>query len=504
LVNTITNKKIKSKIWKIYPKEGKALSKMVGFSGDSFVLGFLEKLQKFLANVLLVEPNSKILVAVSGGVDSVTLLDSLFILGTKCGFQLGIAHLNHLLRGDEASKDEDFVVNLSKEYGLPFWGQRIDVKEFAKVHSLSIEHAGREVRYDFLKRAAQSFGANYIATAHTLDDQAETILLNLIRGSGIRGLQGIAERKSLGRGLTLLRPFFYFKKSELLNYAEHRNLKWREDATNSMLVYSRNKVRQVLIPLLEREFNPNIAEVLSRTSDIAKSVQKLVNNTIRELLDNYVDCISADECKLDIMKIRHYDSFVVGEMIQNIISEYFGILPISYQKVDSICRLFTSESGKSIQIAKNLTVFKDRDSLYFVRNYNKENQVTKGSKIGKFLWNNKLIKFDEVPLSEFVPINDPKIEFFDFDKIPENIAIRSWSEGDRFVPLGIKTPVKLSDFLINEKVPLHSKTNIPIVVGDDEIIWVCGLRISEKFKVTKRTRRVLKGEIIELAGDTQW
>lgn len=504
MVNTIANKRIKSKIWKIYPKEGKTLSKVVGFSNYSFVLGFLEKLQKFLVNDLLVEPNSKILVAVSGGVDSVTLLDSLFMLVPKCGFQLGVAHLNHLIRREEANKDEDFVVNLSKEYGLPFWGQRIDVGEFAKVHSLSIEHAGREVRYDFLRRAAQSFGANYIATAHTLDDQAETILLNLIRGSGIRGLQGIAERKSLGRGLTLIRPFSYFKKSELMSYAEHRNLKWREDATNSMLIYNRNKVRYVLIPLLEREFNPNIAEVLSRTSDIAKSVQKLVDSAIRDLLDNYVDYINADECKLDILKIKHYDSFIIGEMIQNIISENFGIPPISYQKVDSICKLFTSESGKSIQIARNLIVFKDRDSLYFVRNYNKENQIIRGSKIGEFLWKNRLIKFDEVPLSEFVPMNDPRIEFFDFDKIPENITIRSWSEGDRFIPLGIKTSVKLSDFLINEKIPLHSKSNIPIVVGDDEIIWVCGLRISEKFKVTKRTRRLLKGEIIELVGDTQW
>ncbi len=504
MVSPITNKKIKSKIWKIYPKEGKTRSKGVGFSNDSFVLDFLDKLQKFLTNVLLVEPNSKILVAVSGGVDSVTLLDSLFMLGAKYGFQLGVAHLNHLLRGDEANKDEDFVVNLSKEYGLPFWGQRIDVGEFAKAHSLSIEQAGHEVRYDFLKRAAQSFGANYIATAHTLDDQAETILLNLIRGSGIRGLQGIAERKNLGKGLTLLRPFFCFKKSELLNYAKRRNLEWREDVTNNMLIYSRNKVRQVLIPLLEREFNPNIAEVLSRTADIAKSVQKLVNSAIRDLLDNYVDCISPDECKLDILKVKHYDSFIIGEMIQNIISENFGISPISYRKVDSLCKLFTSESGKSIQIARNLTVFKDRDSLYFVRNYNRENQIVRGSKIGRFLWKNKLIKFDEVPLSEFIPINDPKVEFFDFDKIPETITIRSWNEGDRFTPLGIKTPVKLSDFLINEKIPLHSKSNIPIVVGDGEIIWVCGLRISEQFKVTRRTRRVLKGEIIELAGDTQW
>lgn len=500
----IANKKIKSKIRKIYPKEGKILSNVDTFSNDSFVLNFLEKLRKYLDNVLLVERNSKILVAVSGGIDSITLLDSLFILSTKCGFQLGIAHLNHLIRGDEAIKDEDFVVNLSKKYGLPFWGQRIDVGELARIHSLSIEHAGRQARYDFLKRAAQSFGANYIATAHTLDDQAETILLNLIRGCGIRGLQGIAEKKSLGRELMLLRPFFHFKKSELLNYAERRNLKWKEDSTNNMLVYSRNKIRQVLIPLLEREFNPNIVEVLARTSDLAKSVQRHVNNTIRDLFDSNVDCINTDECKLDITKMKHYDNFIVGEMIQDIISEKFGIPPISYQKIDSIRKLFVAESGKSIRIAKNLIVLKDRGSLYFIRNYNRENGIVKGSKIGKFLWNNKLIKFYEVPLSEFVPMDDPKVEFFDFDKIPEDIIIRSWNEGDRFVPLGIKTPVKLSDFLINEKIPLHLKGNIPILVGNDEIIWVCGLRISEKFKVTKRTRRILKGEIIELAEDTRW
>ncbi len=500
MVTNISSKKIKSKIRKIVPEVGKNPPKVSILPKDSLVINFLDKLQKYLDSVLLIEQDSKILVAVSGGLDSVTLLDSLFIISTKRNYKLAIGHLNHTLRGEEANQDEEFVVNLSKEYCLPFLGQRIDVGEFAKAHSLSIEQAARELRYDFLQRACQSFGANYIATAHTLDDQAETILLNLIRGTGIRGLQGIAEKKSLGKGFVLIRPFFNFKREEILNYAEHRNLKWREDTTNLMLAYTRNKIRHLLIPLLEREFNPNIVEILSRTSELAKKNQKLIKNIISKLIDDYVEVINPDECKLDISKLKYYDSFIVGELVQEVILEKFNLPTINYKNIDSIRKLFSAESGTNIQIMKNLIVFKDRDSLYFVRNYNKENHNVKGSKTGRFIWNDNLIKFCEVPLSEFSRIEDPNVEFFDFEKVPEEIVIRTWNNGDRFVPLGLKNSVKLSDFLVNQKIPLHFKSKVPIVVGNDEIIWVCGFRISSKYKVTKQTKRVLKGEITRLRG----
>lgn len=484
----------RDKIIKIIPKD---LSKpsSVGLLGK-FAKDFNAKFRDYLINSLLIEPKSKILVAVSGGIDSVCLLDVLFILKNQFLFDLAVAHLNHKIRGKEADEDEAFVKSLAEKYNLPFFLQRINVEERAKNMSASVEEAGRILRYDFLKRAGQSFSANYIATAHNLNDQAETVLLNIIRGTGIAGLRGIADKVEISKKMYLIRPLIIFTRKEIEEYAKERNLKWREDSTNNLLEYTRNKVRHKLIPLLENEFNPQIVHNLSKLASIAQVSYRIISDYIKHISEKFIIVKNKNEVELDIQNFKYFDNFIFGDLVQYIFNTYFNY-SLNFQQIDNLRSLLNAETGKYLMLSREIFVYKNRQKLCFIRKEIKvENDlVVRIPKIGHTFWNDYFVEFEEVPLESFVINSDKNIEFFDYEKVGDEILIRNWNEGDKFVPLGMKQEKKLSDFFVDEKVPLYKKTQIPVFLTNGEIFWVGGLRISEKYKVTKKTKRILKGKI---------
>ena len=485
------------KIIKIFPQNiTKELGSFaINFAGNPFI-------QKFIRNLkdnLLIEPNSKILVGVSGGVDSVALLDALYCTRHYIPFEIAIAHLNHLLRGEESDADEELVKELAEKYGLLLFLQRTNVKEFAEKHSLNLEEGARIVRYDFFRRASQSFSAKYIATAHNANDQAETVLFNLFRGTGIAGLRGIAEKNEISKGLYLIRPFLNFTREEIQNYAITRNLTWREDSSNQSLQYVRNRIRLQLIPLLQKDFNPNILENLNRTAKLAREVQRIVSNQIQSLYDRFVIERNSKEIELQLQGLQHFDDFLIGELLQEIVRKNFDEL-LSFGKIQELKKLFNANPGKVVSLQKNLFAFKNRDKIFFIQREilkSKQKEIVI-KKTGHFVWFDSVIELTEVPTIEFRIDPDPNVEFFDYDKVAENIVVRTWKESDRFVPLGMKKSIKLSDFFVNQKVPVFRKEEYPLFVSNGEIFWVGGLRISERFKVTKRTKRVLKGVIKKL------
>ncbi len=464
---------------------------------------FIQKLLNHLKQDLLVEPNSKILVAVSGGVDSISLLDALYNLKFFFPFEIAIAHMNHMLRGEESDDDELFVKELAKKYGLLMFLQKKNVKKFAESNSLNLEEAARILRYDFLKRAAQSFSAKYISTGHNANDQAETVLFRLFRGSGISGLQGITRKYEIAKDLFLIRPFLIFSRAEIENYAKFRNLIWREDSSNLSMEFIRNKIRRKLIPYLQKEYNPNIVENINQTALIAQSVLKIVSNYVKDLYEQFVFQRNSTEVELSLNGIQHYDDFLISELLQEIFRRNFGSI-LTFKKIEQIKKLFKASSGKILTIQKDLFAFKNRDRIILLRKdflKPKSGEIVV-KKVSHFIWNDFFIEFVEVPKTEFAIVDNPNIEYFDFDKISEQIQVRSWKESDRFVPLGMNKKVKLSDFFINQKISLIMKSKFPIFVSNEEIFWVGGLRISDKFKVTKRTKRVLKGVIKKLEGSS--
>lgn len=458
-------------------------------------LKFVQKVEHFLINDMLIDGASKIVLAVSGGVDSMTLLDVMAILAEKYQFKLAVAHFNHNLRGAESNKDLDFVKNEAKEYGIPFYFANGKVKKYAEKNSISIETAARILRYNFFERVSRNFDADFVATAHTANDSVETFFINLFRGSGLTGLCGIPFRRQLIKDVLLIRPLIDFKKNQLIEYANIRNIKWREDNSNSLLEYTRNKVRLDLIPKLENDFNPSIIDVINRTTRLIQSADKIIHNYVKKHLSDVIDNVSADSFSFNIPILSTFDKFVQGEMIQTAFLKYFRLSPPSLAKIDRILDLIDSETGAFFEITKSITVAKDRNFLVFFRNFEKKEINLIINKIGTYTINGYKINLQEVNKRQVKLSNSPNEEYLDFDLVPSLLYIRNWKDGDSFQPLGMQGTVKISDFLTNQKISFLERSKILVLCSKNDIIWVIGKRISEKYKIKEDTKRFLKIEL---------
>ncbi|MCX7879614.1 MAG: tRNA lysidine(34) synthetase TilS [Ignavibacteria bacterium] len=465
-------------------------------------MNFIDKFSQVLAKEFLLKENSRLVIAVSGGIDSVTLLDSFSKVKENLNLELAIAHLNHRLRGQDSDLDEEFVKELASSYSLPCFCKEVDVRNYATSNNINIEEAGRILRYEFFVEVANLFGARYIATAHNMNDQAETVLMNIVRGCGLRGLRGIASERLIDR-VTLIRPFLWFTRQEIELYARSSSLRWREDSSNLSLDFLRNRIRLKLIPFLEKEFNPEIVQVLNNFTDIARAAYEVVSSETKRIIGEHLEFHKNGEIKIPIHIFGEIDKYIISEVIENIVVEIFKKKPFSYKNIQAILNLIYSETGSYLKIRDDLVILKDRGNLTFLpkESWNlseKEILTTKNSNV---CWENLILEFEEVPIATVELKACPNVEFFDYDKIADQFVIRNWKKGDKFVPLGLKSFVKLSDFFVNQKIPLHKKRRIPICVSQGEIFWVVGLRISENFKVTNRTKRVLQGKVTFLDKD---
>ncbi|MEJ5244748.1 MAG: tRNA lysidine(34) synthetase TilS [Bacteroidota bacterium] len=458
-------------------------------------LKFVQKVEHFLINDMLIDGASKIVLAVSGGVDSMTLLDVMAILAEKYQFKLAVAHFNHNLRGADSNKDLDFVKNEAKNYGIPFYFASGKVKKYAEKNSISIETAARVLRYNFFERVSRNFNADFVATAHTANDSVETFFINLFRGSGLTGLCGIPFRRQLIKDVLLIRPLIDFKKNELIEYANIRNIKWREDNSNSLLEYTRNKVRLDLIPKLENDFNPSIIDVINRTTRLIQSADRIIHNYVKKHLPDIIENVSSDSFCFNIPILSTFDKFVQGEMIQTAFLKYFRLSPPSLAKIDRILDLIDSETGAFFEITKSITVAKDRNHLVFFRNFEKKEINLIINKIGTYTINGYKIHLQEVNKRQVKLSNSPNEEYLDFDLVPSLLYVRNWKDGDSFQPLGMQGTVKISDFLTNQKISFLERSKILVLCSKNDIIWVIGKRISEKYKIKEDTKRFLKIEL---------
>ncbi len=461
-------------------------------------LKFLQKVEHFLINDMLIDGASKIVLAVSGGVDSMTLLDVMAILAEKYQFKLAVAHFNHNLRGADSNKDLEFVKNEAKEYGIPFYFASGKVKKYAEKNSISIETAARVLRYNFFERVSRNFNADFVATAHTANDSVETFFINLFRGSGLTGLCGIPFRRQLIKDVLLIRPLIDFKKSQLIEYANIRNIKWREDNSNSLLEYTRNKVRLDLIPKLEQDFNPSIIDVINRTTKLIQSADKLIHNYVKKHLPDVIENVSSDSFCINIPIFSTFDKFVQGEMIQTAFLKYFRLSPPNLAKIDRILDLLDSDTGAFFEITKSITVAKDRNYLVFFKNFEKKDVNFIISKIGTYSVDGYKINLQEVSKRQVKFSSSANEEYLDFDLVPSLLYVRNWKEGDSFQPLGMQGTMKISDFLTNQKISFLERSKVLVLCSKNDIIWVIGRRINDKYKVTEETKRFLKVELINL------
>ncbi len=428
----------------------------------------LSEIQSAFAKLL--SPGERLLVGVSGGADSVALLDVL-VAGS---WRPHVCHLNHQLRGADSDADAEFVRQLAARYELP---STIESRKIA-----AEEDAARRARHEFFGSVAARTGINKLALAHTADDQVETFLLRLLRGAGVPGLVGIWPERRIGE-LRVIRPLLKVTRAEVLEYLRERKLTWREDASNADTRFTRNRVRHELLPLLEREFNPGIRDVLSRTAEILRDEDFY-------LLHHVARTFFMASCQGDAVNLKALASYPVA-IQRRVLRLWLGAEDelgprFSFEQIEAVRQLALSESPSAeVALPEGLVVYREYDVL------RKASRKDLEPIRGRWPFNMS----GETVIRELGGrfIVGEEGEQFDADALGTGLFVRTWENGDRFQPLGMEHEKKLQDFFVDEKVPRNQRGRTPLLcAADGRIAWVVGHRIAEPFKVTGLTRRTVR------------
>ena len=448
---------------------------------------------------------ASMVVAFSGGPDSTTLLHSLHSLKDTLGLELHAAHLDHGLRPESSEADTDFACEFAASLGVPFTTERADTYTLRAEHGLSVEEAARRVRYEFLSRVASKHGADCVVLGHTLDDQAETVLLNVIRGTGLDGLsamKAISSREIGARRVTLFRPLLSVSKSEILAYCAENYLDPRLDESNLSTEFTRNRIRLDLMPRLE-QYNPSIRDALAR---LASSTSMDLDFIRREVERAAGDAITVDSHGVGIERerfsrlhpalgyhlLRHAVEIVKGDTND-----------LELQHVSQMFDMISGASGKSMNLPDGLRFHVDYHFAHIRRTDALdlpvpaidgtpiEIRVPGSATKGEWIVSSRFVENDTGDIEN--PEDGPRLsERFDANAIGEIALLRTRKTGDTFRPLGMESEKKLKDFMIDAHIPRRWRGSVPLVEACGRIAWVVGWHIADWAKISPRTRRVLE------------
>jgi len=460
---------------------------------------FLKKIDEKLTD--LVSSGDKIVVGVSGGVDSIALLHVLHLFSKTKNYELVVAHINHMARGGESYVDADFVKDAAENLGLRFFLKEIDVEDKKAQFKKSFQETARLIRYQFFDETLKAVGGNKIALGHSADDRVETILMNIIRGSGLKGLVGIPQVRG-----NIIRPFWEIYRKELASYLKVSKIPFRNDLSNNDRKYLRNRIRHELIPCLET-YNPNIKIKLQEMSEIVGEDDALLSQMTRDIFSKKI--LGAEENEKNIYwKIDEFLSHPVS-LRQRLVRETFcriagNMLHITAHHVREVNDLFNfPKVGKTLNIPRNIKVTCSYDSVVFQQTM--ENPRENISEKESFPTPILIPGFTELTEGqirvetqilegnrEYSSLNPNMQAFLDLEKTGFIIKARFFRSGDRFRPLGVLGNKKLKSFFIDSKIPRHVRHKIPILTNDkDDIIWVYGQRIGHFYRVTDKTKKIL-------------
>ncbi|MEA4936879.1 MAG: tRNA lysidine(34) synthetase TilS [Paludibacter sp.] len=438
----------------------------------SYSRKMLEKVQKFIdENHLLINNNKPVIVGVSGGSDSVVLLDILHKSGYKCI----IAHCNFHLRMEESERDNKFVLTLSSRYQLPV--QTIDFKtiEHAEKNNISIEMAARELRYSWFEKLLVEHDAQAIAVGHHADDNIETILLNLSRGTGIKGLIGMPLRNG-----NVIRPLLSSSRREIKHYIKENRLIFVEDSTNASTDIIRNKIRHQLIPLME-EINPAFRSSMMQTRINLEGAYNIFQTEIKRL-KNEIISLSDNKIRININTIKQHPD--KETLLFEILKEY----QFHPDQIIQISDSLNSTSGK-LFFSSRYALLRDRNDL-IIQPLDKtimKSDPSFGHEPVTYL---EIRTFQKEKNFEFS--RNHQLVHLDADKVILPLTQRKWQAADYFFPLGMKRKKKISDFLIDEKIDRFEKENVQVLTSEGQIVWVIGLRMDDRYKVTDETQQIME------------
>jgi len=459
-----------------------------------FIGQFFKNFKDFVCGHQLIEPEDALLVAVSGGVDSVVLLDLLCQVQAEWKLRLKIIHLNHSIRGSEADRDEAFVRKLAEAFKMEAVFEKRDIPAYQEKHHLGLEEAAREVRYQFYEQALSQTGFKKVALGHQKNDQAETILANFLRGAGMRGLSGM----SVQRG-PFIRPLLWASRKEILQYAREKGLEFRQDSTNADVSYRRNRIRHELIPYLEEHFNPEIVERANRMGTVFSEIESFLIAMAHESAEDCILLQNQSKIILDIGKFSKYFNIIRKYILRECLYKMGAAHSyVTFDTYDALLFLAAKgQKGRKISVGPNVMVLVDHSGLVIQRNRPIAERLLTVEPGRSYTLKDYGVIFqtqfcsDPQEFRQFV--HDSTIECVDWGLLQgKNLSIRSWHEGDRFFPLGMVGQKKISDFLIDEKIPFHERKRVLVFTADGEIVWICGHRLDNRFRVTKATTKSLK------------
>lgn len=430
----------------------------------------LQKLQNHLQINFPFLKEKKLLLAVSGGIDSMVLV----YLFKQLQFDFAVTHCNFKLRDNESNGDEDFVKLICDSLSISLFVQKFDTKQFAADYKLSIQLAARKLRYDWFYELLEKENYDYIVTAHHLDDSLETFLINFSRGTGLDGLTGIPNQND-----RIIRPLLSFSRNEIENFAKENAIQWREDSSNASDKYLRNKLRHDVIPVL-KELNPNLLTSFEKTIDNLKQSQSLVEDATKlvyKLVVEESDMLLKINLK-ELLKLPNYTAYL-----------YQWLKQFEFTAWDDIYALANAQSGKQV-FSENYVLLKDRDYLILSVRVDEQKDevfyVEKNQKDVKIPLNMSICNVSDISNA------NPNCIFVDEDKLQFPLIIRKWEEGDYLYPFGMQGKKKLSKYFKDEKLSLIDKSSQWILCSDNLIVWVIGKRQDERFKVETNTTNIVQ------------
>ncbi|MFW6019136.1 MAG: tRNA lysidine(34) synthetase TilS [Bacteroidales bacterium] len=441
------------------------------------------RLLAYIEQEKLIQPGQHVLLGISGGIDSMVLLE----LFAESGIRFSCAHCNFQLRGAEADKDEAFVKNYANQKSIPLFVNQFDTKRFADEHNISIQMAARQLRFGWFEKIQKDNELDLIATAHHRDDQIETFFLNLMRATGIAGLHGILPKQG-----NLIHPLLFADKSDIIHYAEKHQVPYREDSSNKSIKYARNKIRHQVIPTLQ-EIHPGFKDIL--------------NDNIKRIRETEIIYRKAVEQVIADIKTRkdNYPAISIPKLLKTdapatYLFEYLAAFGFKYATVSDIIRSLQGTPGKVFHSPTH-EVYIDRECLVI-----KEKTAQEASP-------HFTIYKNDIPCTITSPLSlslgwksktalkniskQPEVANIDASKLEWPLVIEKWKRGAHFFPLGMQQKKKISDFLVDEKVPLYLKQNIWILRSGNKVVWIIGMRIDNRFKITNQTTKILEIKLLE-------
>ncbi len=447
----------------------------------------------------MIRPGDRIVLGVSGGPDSMALLYLMCDLREDFGCILHVAHLDHMLRGQESEADAAYVAEHSRKLGIPITIEAIDVRRMI-TRKESLESGARRIRYEFYERVMADIRADKVAQGHNADDQAETVMMRLLRGSGLQGLSGIPPVRD-GR---FIRPLIEATRSDIDEYLQHLQLKPRQDSSNLSREYERNRVRHELMPLLERDYSPNIKQILRQTGEILRAEDDLLAALTEDAMESCVQYPDARTAVIRIPDLSGYHLALQRRILRLTIEKLAGDLRrYDYDHIrDLLDFALCGMTGKTIDLPRGISAEKTYDVVVLRYGYRP------GVSIGEFDYRVKvpgetkithlslLIRTDgpQKVCEGYGKLQSDEDEFratLDYDKIRGHLHLRNRRPGDRFQPLGMSGTKKLKDFFVDEKIPRALRDSVPILMDEGNILWVIGYRIDDRFKITPDTRTQL-------------